>query len=322
MGKIKTLEEFLIEAKRIRPELDFSLVTEYLGNDVKIKVICHEKDYVGREHGVFEITPANLLNGKSCPKCKGKGFTSEDRKLFCAKKHNNKYDYSKSDFSNVKKKTIVICKEHGEFEINFDDHFNKGVKCKYCSYPVRDLESFRKEASKIHKDFYSYDNSIYIDSHTNLEITCPIHGNFPQTPNAHLNGQGCPKCANGRVVLEDDINKLLNENNIIFIHNKRPTWLRTNSKGQLSLDFYLPEIKLGIECQGKQHFGLGGWSKNFDFEAQFKRDEWKMEQCKANDVKLVYFANEKEVPKEYIGKIFTNSDELMKYIKYLYKNKE
>jgi len=30
----------------------------------------------------------------------------------------------------------------------------------------------------------------------------------------------------------------------------------------------------------------------------------------------------KEVPKDYIGKIFTNTKELMEHIKYLYKNNE
>ncbi len=27
-----------------------------------------------------------------------------------------------------------------------------------------------------------------------VNITCPIHGDFEQTPNSHLQGQGCPKC--------------------------------------------------------------------------------------------------------------------------------
>lgn len=47
-----------------------------------------------------------------------------------------------------------------------------------------------------------------------------------------------------------------------------------------------------------------------------------MEQCINNDVNLIYFANKKETPKQYIGEIFTSPDELMEYIRYLYKNKE
>lgn len=79
---------------------------------------------------------------------------------------------------------------------------------------------------------------------------------------------------------------------------------------------------MAIEYQGKQRFWIRGWLKNFDFETQFNRNKWKMKQCDANGVELIYFANEKEVPKDYIGKIFTNTKELMEYIKYLYKNNE
>lgn len=321
MGK---LENFLALAKAKHPDLDFSLVTEYVKNDMPIKVICHEKDYIGREHGIFEITPNNLLNGKSCPRCSGKGFSSEDRKLFCKAKYNGKYDYSKTDFSRVKNKTIVTCPIHGDFETNYDNHFNKGIGCKYCSYPSRDTDSFINEATKVHNGFYIYDKEKlkYVDSHTNVTITCPIHGDFPQSPNAHLRGQGCPKCACGRVVLEDTISELLEENKIHFIHNKRPNWLKTEAKGQLSLDFFIPEINLAVECQGKQHFGLGGWNNNYNFEKQLQRDKWKLEQCNKNDIKLIYFANKNEVPKYYFGKIFTDKSELLKYIRYLFKNKE
>jgi hypothetical protein len=55
---------------------------------------------------------------------------------------------------------------------------------------------------------------------------------------------------------------------------------------------------------------------------QKERDKWKMGQCINNDVNLIYFANEKEAPQNYIGEIFTSPDELMEYIRYLYKNKE
>lgn len=322
MGKRKTLEQFLVETKIIHPELDFSLVNEYVNNTTKIDVICHCKDYCGNEHGKFSISPNNLLSGRGCKKCVGRGFSSDERKNFCTKKYNGKYDYSKSDFSDVKKKTIVICREHGEFQIDFDHHFNSNIGCPFCSYPSRNTESFIIEATKTHKGFYSYNKVEYKNAHDNVIITCPIHGDFKQSPNAHLRGQGCPKCASNRVILEETVTNLLENENIDFIYNKRPEWLKRGEKGQLSLDFYIPDIRLGIECQGKQHFGLGGWSKKFNFEEQIERDKWKMEQCINNGVKLVYFANEKEAPKEYIGEIFTNSNELMKYIRYLYKNNE
>lgn len=55
-------------------------------------------------------------------------------------------------------------------------------------------ESFQAKANEIHKDKYTYHND-YVSAHTKIRITCPIHGDFMQTPNSHLNGNGCPKCA-------------------------------------------------------------------------------------------------------------------------------
>ncbi len=55
-------------------------------------------------------------------------------------------------------------------------------------------EEFIQKASKKHDNFYSYNNCKYIDSATKLEIKCPIHGYFIQTPRDHLSGKGCKKC--------------------------------------------------------------------------------------------------------------------------------
>ena len=48
----------------------------------------------------------------------------------------------------------------------------------------------------------------YIDSMTKVCIICPEHGEFWQTPNKHLNGQGCPKCVGKNKTTEDFINQL------------------------------------------------------------------------------------------------------------------
>lgn len=322
MNKNDKLNCFLEKAKIIHPSLDFSSVNEYVNSVSKIEVICHCKDYLGNEHGKFIITPNNLLSGKGCPKCAGKGFTSEERKLFCSKKHNEIYDYSKANFKNVKDKTVVICKKHGEFMISYDSHFNKGNKCPLCSHLSKDTESFKKCANTIHGGFYQYDKVNYINSHEKVIITCPTHGDFSQTPNAHLSGQGCPKCANNNYLLEKSVENLLKTMNVSFVRNQKFEWLKRNKNGQMTLDFFLPKINLAIECQGKQHFGIGGWTKAYDFEKQRERDVWKQKQCLLNGIKLVYYANKKDAPKDYISKIFVSQTELMEFIRYLYKNNE
>ena len=56
------------------------------------------------------------------------------------------------------------------------------------------LPQFIEKASTIHNNYYSYTNAVYINSHTKLLITCPVHGDFNMSPNNHLNGQGCRLC--------------------------------------------------------------------------------------------------------------------------------
>ena len=56
-------------------------------------------------------------------------------------------------------------------------------------------EVFIEKARKIHGNKYDYSKVDYVNAHTKIIIICYIHGEFLQTPNSHLNGNGCQKCA-------------------------------------------------------------------------------------------------------------------------------
>lgn len=55
-------------------------------------------------------------------------------------------------------------------------------------------EDFITRSREIHKNKYSYIYADYKSAKIKVIITCQVHGNFEQTPDAHLHGQGCPKC--------------------------------------------------------------------------------------------------------------------------------
>ena len=57
-------------------------------------------------------------------------------------------------------------------------------------------EEFIKKAREVHGDKYDYSKVEYVNSKEKVTIICPKHGEFPQTPQKHLLGQGCPKCGN------------------------------------------------------------------------------------------------------------------------------
>ena len=51
------------------------------------------------------------------------------------------------------------------------------------------LDDFRRK----HGDLYDYTKVNYTNTRTEIEIICPVHGSFFQTPEAHKT-RGCPKC--------------------------------------------------------------------------------------------------------------------------------
>ena len=113
--------------------------------------------------------------------------------------HGNKYDYSLVDYQNTDKKIKIICPEHGEFEQTPYKHL-KGQGCKSCSYKKlstifrKSNEDFINKANIIHNDKYDYSLINYKTNKDKVKIICPTHGEFEQTPNRHLMGDGCRFC--------------------------------------------------------------------------------------------------------------------------------
>ncbi|UNY40327.1 hypothetical protein KLEP7_gp11 [Pseudaeromonas phage vB_PpeM_ KLEP7] len=56
-------------------------------------------------------------------------------------------------------------------------------------------DTFLEKALELHGDKYDYTSVDYVNSKVKVIIICKIHGEFLQTPNCHLMGQGCPSCA-------------------------------------------------------------------------------------------------------------------------------
>lgn len=81
---------------------------------------------------------------------------------------------------------------------------------------VNKNEAFTKLANNIHNNKYYYNKSIYKKNRDKVIITCKIHGDFKQTPQAHLQGQGCPKCG----LIQTGISNSKSEQQFIYECNK------------------------------------------------------------------------------------------------------
>ena len=120
----------------------------------------------------------------------------------------------------------------------------KSVLLEMSPRQLKKLQDFIAQANVVHQNKYDYSKVVYLGTDKNVLITCPIHGDFPQTPHHHLQGQGCPKCLDSH--LEKETAKALENLKVKFI-DEYPL-------GTQKLDFYLPEYNAARECQGRQHY--------------------------------------------------------------------
>ena len=86
---------------------------------------------------------------------------------------------------------------------------------------------------------------------------------------------------------EKKIAEILLNNNIQFVVEKGFEECRyPDTNFQAKFDFWV-EDKYLIEYDGKQHFGLGGWNDEKNFNICKSHDEYKNEWCKKNNIELI-----------------------------------
>lgn len=234
-------KEFVNKANYIHHnKYDYSKVN-YVNGITKVCIICPE-------HGEFWQLPTNHLRGKGCSQCNG--GIKYDTETFIQKAniiHNNKYDYSQTRYVNSHCKMTIICKEHGIFEQRASAHL-LGQGCPLCGNNKiieklrSNTEDFIEKANRVHNFKYDYSKSHYVDNRTKLSIICPIHGEFWQSPDSHLQGRGCPKCGNIMSNGETEIMELL-----------KGLGCQQRNRGILKgkeIDIFIPSLKLGIEYNG------------------------------------------------------------------------
>lgn len=311
---LSSTEKFIEKARKVHGNKYIYDKVNYERSSKKVCITCPE-------HGEFMQTPNKHLLGQGCPEC-SKRITAEKKKLTTDEfiksamiVHGNKYDYTKTDLENrdEKGRIIITCPVHGDFLQTPQNHlYGKG--CEKCGIEARankkriSQEDVIKRFVYKHGKKYGYEKAVYKGMHSNLTITCYKHGDFECTPANHLAGKGCPKCNISHA--ENDVEQMLNNNGIKYEYNvgcKKIPFL-----GRLTLDFYLPDYNVAIECQGKQHFcSINYFGGSEQFKRRLELDSQKKKLCNTNGIKLLYYSEEKI---EFPYKVFTNLDELLNAI--------
>ena len=281
---------FIEKAKEMHGDkYDYSKV-EYINAKTNVIIIC-------KEHGECMQTPNNHLTGYGCKKCgrvntsnKQRGNTEE----FIRKAieiHGNLFDYSKVEYGeNINTKVIIICNIHGEFQQSPLNHL-QGNGCRTCgiittAYKQRgNTKEFIERAIEKHGYKYDYSKCNYISIDDKLTIICKKHGEFNQVAYSHIIGQGCPICVNKTEA------KLYEQLKTIYpslLTQFKQEWCKKLK--HLLFDFCIPEYKIIIELDGRQHFQqVRNWSSP---EEQFENDKYKEECANENGYSVIRLLQE------------------------------
>lgn len=191
MHMIRDKRKFYLErATQIhKSKYDYSGVGEIHTNKQYIDIICPE-------HGVFSQVVSSHVNAKQgCPRCSG-NYRKTTKEVIMAIKavHGEKFGYSPFDYKCNKQKIEIICKTHGPFHQGVKEHL-MGGGCPRCAKNAKtDTNGFIRKAQNKHGDKYDYAKVIYTHNEEHVTITCRKHGDYNQTPHAHLAGYGCSRC--------------------------------------------------------------------------------------------------------------------------------
>lgn len=293
-NRVKRLDqkEFIFRCKRIHEnKYDYSS-SVYKNWNSKIEIKCPI-------HGIFKQRAGDHINGEGCRKCaNGKmsllsKIPLKEFIIRCKRIHKNKYDYSHTIYINNRTKIKILCRKHGEFFINPDNHL-RGYGCKKCNRENQRLfylKEIIKKSKKRHDNFYKYPPILNIYN-KKIKIECPIHGVFKQEPYYHYKGGGCPYC----YCKEEYKTGLIIEK--IFkgwkIEKRKRIFSKEHERNRY-FDFYLSKnkIKVIIEYDGKQHYEPVRFSKKMSVEEAQKKfikqtntDELDSVFCKNNEIYL------------------------------------
>lgn len=280
MKKYKT-EIFIQKSIQIHGDKYNYDKVKYINSHTKVIITCPN-------HGDYTQLPTNHISGKNgCPICANRKIKTDKQFAESSNKvHGDRYDYSESVYVNNITKVKIICKIHGPFYQAPVKHINESCGCPLCGNISRaksktnSLEYFINKSKIKNGDKYDYSKVDYINNSTKVRIICPKHGEFMQSPDKHMAGQGCPKCKSSRG--EKKILRYLENNKVYFKYQHK----FDNCKNLMVLpfDFYLPKYNICIEYDGIQHVDKESF---FYSDRLIENDSIKTKYCIDNNIKLI-----------------------------------
>lgn len=126
MKRNQTTQDIILRFKdRHGDRYDYSDVV-YTSYYEKVKIIC-------KIHGMFMQASHHHYEGRGCPMCAKSGVKLNKNRVISdfRKVHGDEFIYDRFTYKNDYTKSVVTCREHGDFLITPNSHKN-GTKCPDC----------------------------------------------------------------------------------------------------------------------------------------------------------------------------------------------
>ena len=227
---------------------DYSMV-DYIDNREKVIIICPD-------HGEFEQSPRDHIQGQGCPQCGRTSSTAhrtsntEEWVIKAKEVHGNRYDYSKADYVNATTKVCIIINDTGEEFWQQPNNHLSGRKSlierdRYVAkHNTMTTQQFVDLAKQRHPTGFDYSVSDYKGSRIDIDIICNTHGRFTTLPMYHLQNDGCPRCTTRISKPEQEVFEFVSQ----YVNDV--TQSDRNIIKPKELDIVVPSKKVAIEYCG------------------------------------------------------------------------
>ena len=321
--------DFISKSINIHGNLyDYSKI-KYIDYTTPLLIVCNR---CGSEF--FQI-PRRHIDGRGCKKCNNKeritNLHNRDNKETFIKKalkiHKDLFSYENIIYISSLEKVEILCKLCNKYFKQLPSNHLSGKGCPFCKASRSSIllrYSFSKFLSKLsnsHLSLYSYDEDNFNERFNNnkIKILCNrCNSYFSSSISSHLMGHGCPECNNKRGVMEDELHDELKK----YIEKEKLPYsivkqYKSDFLKRQMIDLFIPELNIGIEYQGIQHFQpVSRFGGEKGYLESIERDTRKNRICSENNLRLIYFTyNKNHVTENYMFDVITNFDDLIKIIK-------
>lgn len=283
--------------KRVFDEVgeEYSILSDYVDTNTPVEfkhVVCGT---------TFKMKPISFF--KSQTKCSNKDCKHKIHAKINEDKFAKRVDslgyIIKSEYLGIDEMMIFECKKcHTNFKLNKASKIYESVETSHCPNcsSIERILSFADKFTQAFNNMFGDEFEIvseYKGCDNPIKILHKRCGNISEyyrasrTLTDYLYPCKCCNITKG----EKSIMNYLDNNSIIYEHQKKYDNLFGVNNGYLSYDFYIERENLLIEFQGKQHYeAIEDFGGQEYFEIQQEHDKRKHQYAKDNNIKLLEIA--------------------------------